>query len=501
MRIPILYRFYEILPGALVWAALLGSVALSFIRPLWVIYFILVFDLYWLFRVAYFVFYILLSWRRFREAVSIDWLSRVQEKSDWKRIRHLVFLPICGEDEAVVRSTLEGLLRAHYPKESMFVVLAGEERKKEAFLRVAQSMTREFEHRFGQLWITIHPKNLLDEIPGKGSNLNYSGHMAQALIDGLKIPYDDIIVSAFDVDTMVHPQYFAYLSHRYLTVPNPTRASYQPIVLYNNNIWDATAPVRVAALGTTFWLMTELSRPERLFTFSSHSMPFRALVDAGFWQKDIVSEDSRIFLQCFLRYHGEYRVEPLFIPVSMDAVFGNNYRQALVNLYKQQRRWAWGVENTPFMLWNFSRDALIPLRKRIKYLWNQLEGMFSWATAPILIFLLGRLPFWVSREAPGASLLYYQTPVILQWLMRLSMVGLLVSVFLMIFLLPPKPQTAPSHKKFFLLLQWAILPVTLVLFGALPAIDAQTRLMFGRYLGFNVTEKKRTGSQLSYVRN
>jgi len=92
-------------------------------------------------------------------------------------------------------------------------------------------------------------------------------------------------------------------------------------------------------------------------------MPFKALVDVGFWQRDVVSEDSRIFLQCFLKYDGDYRVVPLYVPVSMDAVMAPTWIGSLVNLYKQQRRWAWGVEHFPYLVLNFLANRKISSRQ------------------------------------------------------------------------------------------------------------------------------------------
>jgi uncharacterized protein YqcC (DUF446 family) len=38
-------------------------------------------------------------------------------------------------------------------------------------------------------------------------------------------------------------------------------------------------------------------------------------------------------------------------------------------------------------------------------------------------------------------------------------------------------------------LQWVLLPVVGLIFTNLPALDAQTRLLTGRYLEYRVTEK------------
>lgn len=487
-----IYRFLEIVPGATVWIALLGSVAISLWWPLAAILFIIVFDLIWFFRVMLFLAHLSSAWRQYRRASRTDWQERASSLPRARELYHLIFLPTFREESDVILATLRSLAGCAYPKDRMIVVLAGEERDGARFLRNADRAERAFAGKFGGFLTTLHPADLPDEISGKGSNLNWAGHRAQEMIDRLGISYDNVIVSTFDIDTIVHHQYFSYLSHQYLTCPSPTRTSFQPIALFNNNIWDAPAPVRIAAFGTTFWIMTELSKSDHLITFSSHSMSFRALVDVGFWQKDIVTEDSRIFLQCLTRYHGDYRVAPLYLPVSMDAVSSGSYLRSLKSLYRQMRRWAWGVEHFPYLAWNLGRDRSTPILVKAKYIWNAWEGMFSWATAPILIFLMGRLPLLIAGANMREVALVQNAPFTLEWIMNASMVGVLVSAGLSLLLLPKPPARITLARRLVMLAQWFLLPVTFILFGAVPAIDAQTRLMFGRYMGFNVTEKVRS---------
>jgi len=487
-------RLYEILPGALVWLTLIASVVLSFFQPLWVIYFVVVFDLYWLFRVAYYMPFLLVSWWRYRTALKKDWQAVAEKAVGYDEVRHLIFLPTVKEDVSVVRATLNTLFKSPYPSERMIVVLAGEGRAHDHFAPVAEAMRKEFGDKFMRLIVTEHPADLPEEIIGKGSNLNWSGHQVLPQVtEELGLDPDKVIVSSFDVDTLVHPQYFSCLTYLYLTTPEPTRSSFQPIPLYNNNLWDSPAAVRVAMFGTTFWLMTELSRPEGMMTFSSHSMSLRMLVDVGFWQKDIVSEDSRIFLQGLMHYHGRYRVTPMYLPVSMDTVMTGDYWKALISLYKQLRRWAWGVENFPYMMKAFSRDKSIPWNLKAFFIFKQLEGMYTWATAPLLIFILGRLPFWVAPDVFREFAVFQNTPFMLQWLMRFAMIGVFVSAGLAFTLLPPKPSHIARRQYVVVtILQWVLLPVTFVLFGAIPAIDAQTRHMLGGKwrLGFNVSPKR-----------
>ena len=489
------YRLYEIVPGAIIWGILVALTVLSFVKPLWVVYFIIAFGIYWVFRVLYFSFFLVLGWWRFKTATRVDWSEKLNVHPQAKDIVHLVVLPLYDEDYEVLESTLRNLVAGTFPAQRMIVVVAGEESKRKHFEPIAARVEKKFAHYFKKMIITLHPAGCVDEIPGKGSNINYAGRQAQRYIDTLGVPYEHVVVSAFDVDTIVHEQYFAYLTHEYVTHPDPTHTSFQPVALFNNNMWESQSFIRIMAFGTTFWLLFALTRPDMLVTFSSHSMSFKALVDVGFWQKDIVSEDSRIFWQCFVHYRGNYQTHPLYIPVSMDTVRDDSSWKSLKNIYRQQRRWAWGTENIPYILWHYHRmkkeGKAIAWAKRTRYLFHQMEGKISWGTTALILLLFGRLPLWVAGQDIKETVLFQNTPHILEWTMGFAMVGILISMTLSLTLLPRAQSDIKLQHKAVMILQWILLPVSLLVVSAVPAIEAQTRLMLGRYLGFDVSQKKR----------
>lgn len=496
------YRFFEIIPGFIAWLTLIGVVILSFKSPTFMALFIIVFDVYWLVKTIYLSLHLRVAFSRVRQNLKIDWRQKLEGLSpsqytpsvkSWQDIYHLVILPMYNEDVDLVEASFGGLLRGNYPKNRMIVVLALEERAGQEFNQmIEESITRHYTNSFLMLYFTRHPSNITGEMAGKGSNIAWAGKKAkEEIIDKLKIPYDHVLVSAFDVDTVINPEYFGILTHTFLTSPDPLRASYQPVPFYTNNIWEAPAFARVVAFSATFWHTIKQERFETATTFSSHSMPFRALVDVGFWQNNMVSEDSRIFWQCFLHYDGNYRVQSLYYPVSMDANVAPTFWQTMVNVYKQQRRWGYGAENVPYFLFGFLKNRLIPWTKKLRYGFMIIESFWSWATNAIILFLLGWLPVTVGGAIFNRTVLSYNLPYLTRLIMTFAMVGLISSAVLSIFILPPKPPKFGRLKYAWMILQWLLFPLSTIVLGALPGLEAQTRLMFARYMGFWVTPKLR----------
>jgi hypothetical protein len=495
-----LFRFLEILPGVFSWGTILLVIFLSWQRPVWIAFFIIAFDLYWLLKTIFLSFHQQTSFRKMKENLKIEWLEKLDQLpvtsyqlpiTEWSDIYHLIILPMYKEKFEVVQSTFRALTNSKYPSDKFIVVLATEERAGESAQEIAQKIKQEFGNKFFRFLITIHPANITGELKGKGSNETWAGKKAQKMIDELKIPYENIVVSSFDIDTQVYPYYFACLTYNYLASKDPLHSSFQPIPRYDNNIWDSPAISRVVAIGATFWHMVQQERPERMSTFSSHSMSFKAITEMDFWTTKNVSEDSRIFWQSLLFYDGNYQNVSLYYPLAMDANLADNFWKTLANIFKQQTRWSWGVENVPYFTFGCIKNKTMTLKKKIYHSFHHWEAFWSWATNSLLIFMLGWLPLIIGGEEFNRTVLSYNLPRMTRIIMTLAMIGLVSSAFYALQLLPPRPEKYKKRKYIWMVLQWVLVPIVMIVFGAVPALVSQTRLMFGKYMGFWVTEKER----------
>jgi hypothetical protein len=421
-----------------------------------------------------------------------DWKKIVFSMEGSEKLYQLVVLAMYKEPLEVVRESFNSLSDSDWPNEKMIVVLSYEEKGGQEAKEIAETIEKEFKGKFFKLMTTCHPANLPGDIPGKGSNETWGAKNAKKeIVDKLNISYDNIIYSSFDIDTKVFSKYFTCLSFYYLIQEKPTQCSFQPIPLFLNNIWETPLISRVFSFSATFWQMMCQERPEQLLTFSSHSMSFKALVEVGFRQTNIISDDSRIFWQGFLKYDGDYKVVPIYYPISMDANCDVSFFKTMKNVYKQQKRWAYGCGDIAYFLFGFLKNRKIPFWRKTSLFYSVFEGHWAWATNSIVIFFLGWLPIAIGGRDFGQTLLAYNLPSFVSKILTIGMIGLVASGVLAITLLPPKPPSQKKERYASFFLEWFLLPIVMIFFTSFPALDAQTRWMLGKYMGFWTTPKVR----------
>jgi hypothetical protein len=509
-----IYRVLEILPGVFSLATLIILVVWSYFKPVWVAYIIIAFDVYWLLLVFYMAIFLISSYFRLKAGSETNWRQKCSELLNpavavtfpetalcraglkYADVCQLVILPIYQESEEIISECLDALVADGFPSKQMIVALTFEERAGlEGAKRRAAYVAQNYSGKFGHLFITFHPEGIIGELKGKGANQAWCAQkIKEEIIDPEGLDYEKILVSVFDIDTVVSPGYFFAVTYKFLTVADPYRTSYQPVPVYHNNIWSSPFFSRVTASSNTFWQMIMQIRQESLVTYSSHSMTFRALNEIGFWGTKNVSEDSRIFWHCLMYYNGHYRVEPIYFKVSMDVTADKGFWQTAKNLYKQQRRWAWGGENIPYLLfnaWKRWRNRDFDKAKITEHIIIQIYGFHAWATNALIIGVIGWLPMLLGGDRFNSTVLSGNLPFVTQKLMSFAMIGMVLSAIISYLLLPKRPKKYKPFKKIWMTLEWLTVPVTIIIFGAIPCLEAQIRLLLGKYMGYWVTPKSR----------
>lgn len=488
-------RFLEILPGAISWLALILPVIFSFSIPIAVSAFVLTFDFYWLYKSFIMGYHLLSGYNHLRHDCRTNWLERLQNlKSEeiilnWREVYQVIILATYREPIETLRSSITAVVGSDFPKNKIIFVLATEGREGIEAVKKAEVLEKEFGDKFYHFLTTKHPDNIPNEVKAKGANVTFAAKRLREFLDSKKIPYENVVVTTADADTRIHPKYLSCLTYRYVTNPNRTHSSFQPIPIYANNIWEVPAFMRILAFGSTFWQIIEATRPWRLINFSTHAMSMRTLIDIDYWALDVVNEDSRQFWRAYFAYNGDHHVTPIFVPVYMDAVLADSYWQTIKNQYLQRRRWAYGIEHFPYVVISSVKNKAIPIFDKSIKVYRLFEGAFSWATASFFIAIIGWIPIWFNPEFQ-TTVIGYTMPILARWLLGLTWIGLITTAIISLLLLPPRP---PHHRKRRFLemaAQWILTPITAIFFGSIPAIDAQTRLMLGKYLTYWTTPKK-----------
>jgi prepilin signal peptidase PulO-like enzyme (type II secretory pathway) len=313
------YRFLEMVPGLAAWGTLVGIVWASIYASFFAAYFIIAFAIYWVLKTIFLSYHVRYNWKRLRHHMSLDW-SQLIERFKYDEYFHLVVFPFYEEPYEVLEEAMKGLIEAHYDPAKLIVVLAAEGRVGASAIEKTDRIKAEFGSRFGNFLVTIHPEDIVGEIAGKGSNVHHALHeVHNQIISPKQIPHKEILVSIFDVDTVIYPDYFNCLIWHFMTAKNPYKSAYQPVPLFTNNLWEASAVSRVMAMSSTFWQMIMQERPDKAATFSSHSVSYQALYEIGYGQANVVSEDSRIYWNLLLANGGYFDVVSLSYPIAMDA--------------------------------------------------------------------------------------------------------------------------------------------------------------------------------------
>lgn len=510
------YRFFEILPGTLSWTLLFLPLILSLINVTVAVFFILCYLLIFFVRSIAYTTRALAGYRTMKRHMRLDWngltadieagkltdrkinrpkwhadnLKRVLAKGDEAlkpgELLHAVIIATVNESREVLEPTIQAVINSDFDTKKLLLVIAYEGRAGQAAEDRVHELIDLYGKEFKHAMAVRHPAGVKGELVGKGANITCAGRALQKYLESEKIDPKRVLVTTLDADNRPDLRYFAALTYLYSVVHDPLRASYQPLAMFTNNIWDAPTLMRVVATGNNLFYIVGSQRPHLSRNFSAHAQPMQALIDMDFWSVRTIVEDGHQFWRSYFHFDGDYRVYPLSIPIYQDAVLADGYLKTLKAQFYQLRRWTYGASDIAYIadkgFWHKNKANKFDVLAKLS---RSLEGHVGWAIGPLLIYFAAFIPPLVHPQNLAAN----QLPLIVSRVQRLGIIGLLATVFVCLITLPPRPARYKRRHSILFVTQWIFLPVTSIAYGSLAAFNSQTRLMFKRYLSkFDVTE-------------
>jgi hypothetical protein len=517
-----LYRFFEVLPGALSWTIMLSMIPFAYFKPEAYSYFIVFYILSWVIRAFLMTMKIYLGYKLLKAIdnvgrdsgqnrsridrkinnVYLNLLSRNRSTIAAKdiinedQIYHIVVIPVYNESYNVLKSTVQYLARSKYNhKDKTIIIVTYEARTGPLVEGSMKKIERNFSASFLALILNKH-ELLPGEVPGKGANISSCKDLILEYCDDNNINHKHVLVTTLDADNRVSPNYFIAMDRVYCSTKSPEKTSLQPVAMYTNNIWSVPALSRLQAVNNTMWSLSQAVKPRVMRNFSSHTQSLESLVSTNFWSKRTIVEDGHQYWRSLTVFAGEYRVLPVYTTMGQDAVETDLYFDIFKAQFAQLRRWSYGVSDIPYVLTrtipSVAQNNPARLPRTMALLLRLFDTHINWATNSFMILLAPMLPAMMNVSIRYDSL-SNRLPFIISNIQSLALLSLALIIVFNFIILPRNPEgvSAGFSKRLFILLQWSISPIVGIIYGSGASLYSQTRLMLGMYYEkFEVTNKR-----------
>jgi len=372
-----LYRFFEMLPGMISYSAVILLFVLSIINPILGAGYMLLILISMVIKAVGIAIRTTQGYHALVRAQKVDWHKRLMELEDAKvsyecvkgerssgfkyrqhvenlrriadsepgyfplpsQIYNAVIIATYNESKDVLEPTVQAVRDTSYDNDHIILVIAYEERGGAEIEETVHELKKKYGKVFKDFILVKHPDGLPNEVIGKGGNITYAGKHLEKVLPEMGIRYGDVMVTTLDSDNRPSREYFDYVTYEYIVHEERKHLSYQPVTMFTNNIWDVPAPMRIIAVGNSFWNVISSMRPHMLRNFASHSQPMDALVEMDFWSTRTIVEDGHQFWRSLFYFRGAYRVIPIHVPIGQGWGFSiSPWKDAKAQFY-QPRGW------------------------------------------------------------------------------------------------------------------------------------------------------------------
>jgi len=483
---PLLGRALDMVVPVLSWIIITLPLWLSPFHPALVAYFIIAFDLYFLYNCLQTVYYSTLSYNLLTVADATNFKALNNKKEKPNNIKHFVIIPNYKESLQKLEKTIDHIVQNQYNHQDIILVLAFEKRESEAQNKALHLKSKYMSH-FHTILESYHVLEDHEEA-GKASNQTAAAKQISDYTRAHHIDPKQTILTICDADSVLPKNYFDYVTYTYIQdVDRIYHFFWAPVLLYNN-FWQLPMFIRIQATLSSILRLAFLSQKDNLIQISTYSVSLWLIEEINYWDVDIIPEDWHVFLQAYFKFGDKVKTIPLYTLIGSDAVYAGSMVKTFLTRYEQEKRWAWGVSDIGYALKQSLHTPHIPALSKIKKISFLIKNHLLWPVSFFILTVSASIPPLINPNFKSTVLGFF-LPQMSGIILTISSTMIIVYVILDIQLRKKMNISTSASSIPMMIIQWYFLPIISFLLSSLPALESHTRIILRKNITYKVTEK------------